>query len=56
MRIFIKILIWVFVTIFTVTVVENCITVPYTNLNIIGVLLLLLYIWVTVETKFFTGL
>lgn len=54
MKIFIKIFIWVFVTIFMFTFLGNCLTFPNTITNIIGVFLLLLYIVITVQTRFFT--
>lgn len=54
MKTFIKIFIWVFVTIFMFTFLGNCLTFPNTITNIIGVFLLLLYIVITVQTRFFT--
>lgn len=56
MKTFIKILGWVFATIFMVIFLGNCLTFPNIVTNVIGVFLFLLYIIVTIQTRCFTNI
>lgn len=54
MKTFIGISLWVLVTIFMSIFLRNCFTFPNIVTNVIGVVLLLLYIVITVQTRCFT--
>lgn len=56
MKTLMKIFIWVFVTVFMFIFIGNCLSFPNVFTNVIGGSLLLLYIVITIQTRFFTSI
>lgn len=55
-KVFLQVSIWGFTTLYITTLLGKCFTMPSTIANIIGIIILLLYIVISIKTKCFTNI